>query len=335
LAGFSPKSRGFELKGDLMFVRSRAILAATAIIAAVAVSACGQLGNLRARKAFKDANADYQAQRYEQAVTRYLEVVADPSVDTDPNLVHAYFFLANSYDNLYKPARKGEPENDKLLTQAIENYKLAAEKETDPKMKKLSLDYLVAAYGPDKLDDPSQAEPLVQRMIQLDPTDTTNYFALANIYENAGNLDEAEAMLNKAREAKPKEAAVYQQLAGFYQRQGEFEKLIAAVQQRAELEPNNPEAHYAVAQYFWDEAYRNTRLNEARKREYAKSGLTAVDKAIALNPEYFEALTYRGLLLRIEAGMEKDAKRQRALLDEANQLQEKAVALKKKQASGV
>ena len=32
--------------------------------------------------------------------------------------------------------------------------------------------------------------------------------------------------------------------------------------------------------------------------------------------------------------MEKDAKRQKPLLDEAKQLQEKAVALKKKQASG-
>jgi tetratricopeptide (TPR) repeat protein len=128
---------------------------------------------------------------------------------------------------------------------------------------------------------------------------------------------------------------VYQQLAGFYQRQGEFDKLIAAVQQRAELEPNNPEAHYSVATYYWDEAYRNTRLTDAQKREYVKNGLTAVDKALALNPEYFEALTYRGLLLRIEAAMEKDAGRQKALLNEASQLQEKAVALKKKQASGV
>ena len=50
-----------------MRVRSKAILASTAIIAVVALSACGQLGNLKARKAFKDANADYQAQRYEQA----------------------------------------------------------------------------------------------------------------------------------------------------------------------------------------------------------------------------------------------------------------------------
>ena len=319
-----------------MRVRSKAIMASTAILAAIAVSGCSQLGNLKARKAFKDANVSYQAQRYEEAAERYQQVIAtDPNIAEDPNLVHTYFFLGNSYDNQYKPARKGEKENDDLLTKAIENYKIAAEKETDPKMKKLSLDYLVAAYGPDKLDDPTAAEPIVQRMIQLDPTDSTNYFALAGIYENAGNIEEAEAQLLKAREARPKEPAVYQQLAGFYQRQGEFEKLIAAVQQRADIEPNNPEAHYAVATYYWDEAYRNTRLTEAQKREYVKSGLTAVDKAIALNADYVEALTYRGLLLRVEAAMEKDAARQKQLLAEAVQLQEKAVGLKKKQASGV
>ncbi|HKY20266.1 MAG TPA: tetratricopeptide repeat protein [Vicinamibacterales bacterium] len=317
-----------------MRVRRKAILASTAIIAAMAVSGCGQLGNLQARKAFKEANAAYQAQNYAEAAARYQEVVADPTAGEDPNLVHAYFFLGNSYDNQYKPARKGEADNDALLTKAIENYKIAAEKETDPKMKKLSLDYLVAAYGPDKLDDPTAAEPIVQRMIQLDPSDHNNYFALAKIYEDAGNLDQSEAQLMKAKEVKPKEAAVYQQLAGFYQRQGDFDKLIAAVKQRAELEPNNPEAHYTVATYYWDESYRNTRLTDAQKREYVKSGLTSVDRAIALNPDYVEAITYRGLLLRIEAAMEKDPARQKALLTEATQLQEKAVGLKKKQAAG-
>ena len=286
-----------------MRVRSKAILASTAIIAAVAVSACSQLGNLQARKAFKDANTMYQAQNYREAATKYEEAIA--AAPESPEAVTAYFFLGNSYDNLYKPARKGEAENDAFLTKAIENYKISAERETRADIKKLALQYLVNAYGPDKLDDPTQAEPIVQRMMQLDPSNTENYFALAKIYEDAGNLDEAEAMLNKAREVKPKEAAVYQQLAGFYQRQGEFDKLIAAVQQRAELEPNNPEAHYAVATYYWDEAYRNTRLTDAQKREYTKNGLASVDKALALNPDYVEALTYRGLLLRIEAAMEK------------------------------
>ena len=316
-----------------MRVRSKAILATTAIIAAVAVSACGQLGNLQAKKAFKDANTMYQAQNYREAATKYEEAIAAAPDSTEA--ITAYFFLGNSYDNLYKPARKGEAENDAFLTKAIENYKISAEREVArPDIKKLALQYLVNAYGPDKLDDPTQAEPIVQRMMQLDPSNTENYFALGNIYENAGNLDEAEAMYKKAQEVKPKDAAVYQMLAGFYQRQGEFDKLIAAVQQRSELEPNNPEAHYAVATYYWDEAFRNTRLNEAQKREHVKNGLTAVDKALALNPDYFEALTYRGLLLRVEAAMEKDAARQKALLTEASQLQEKAVALKKKQASG-
>jgi Flp pilus assembly protein TadD len=317
-----------------MRVRSTAIMASTAIVGAVVLSACGQLGNLQARKAFKDANTSYQAQNYVEAAERYQQVVADPSVDTDPNLVHAYFFLGNSYDNLYKPARKGEAENDALLTKAIENYKLAADKETDPKMKKLALDYLVAAYGPDKLNDPTEAEAIVQKMIQLDASDTTNYFVLAQIYEDAGELDQAEAMLTKAKEVRPKEPAVYQRLAGFYQRQGEFQKLVDAVAQRAILEPNNPEAHQAIASYYWDEGYRNTRLNEAQKREYAQRGLEAVEKALALNPDYVDAVAYKGLLLRNQAAIEKDAGRQKQLLNEANQLQERAAALKKKQASG-
>jgi tetratricopeptide (TPR) repeat protein len=315
-----------------MRVRSNAILAGAAIIAAVSLTACGQLGNLQAKKAFRDANGHYQAQRYEEAVGRYEEAIA-ASPDS-PEGITSYFFLANSYDNLYKPARKGEKENDAYLMKAIENYKISAERETRPDIKKLALDYLVAAYGPDKLDDPTQAEPIVLRMIQMDPSNTTNYFALTKIYEDAGNIDQAEAMLMKAKEVKPKDPAVYQQLAGFYQRQGDFQKLIEAISQRAELEPNNPEAHYAISTYYWDEAYRNTRLSEAQKREYVEKGLESVERALKLNPDYVEAITYKGLLLRVEAAMEKNAARQAQLLKEATALQERAVGLKKKQAAG-
>lgn len=315
-----------------MRVRSKAILAGAAIIAAASLTACSQIGNLQARKAFRDANGHYQAQRYEEAVAKYEEAIA-ASPDS-PEGITSYFFLANSYDNLYKPARKGEKENDAYLMKAVENYKISAERETRPDIKKLALDYLVAAYGPDKLDDPTQAEPIVLRMIELDPTNTTNYFALTKIYEDAGNIDQAEAMLMKAKEVKPKDPAVYQQLAGFYQRQGDFQKLIDAVSQRTQLEPNNPEAHQAIAAHYWDEGYRNTRLSEAQKREFTQKGLQSVEKALALNPDYIDAVAYKGLLLRNEAAIEKNAGRQKDLLNEANKLQERAAALKKKQAEG-
>ena len=109
----------------------------------------------------------------------------------------------------------------------------------------------------------------------------------------------------------------------------DFSKLIAVVQQRAELEPTNPEAHYNVAIYYWDEASRNGSLTGDQRREYALNGIAAVDRAITLNPDYVDALVQRGLLLRIKAGIEQDATRQKALLTEAAEVQEKAMGLKR------
>jgi tetratricopeptide (TPR) repeat protein len=251
--------RGFNnVKGDLMRVRSKAILASTAIIAAVALSACGQYGNLQARKAFKDANGLYQAQNYREAATKYEEAIT--AAPDSPEAITAYFFLGNSYDNLYKPARKGEPENDKNLTEAIKNYKISAERETRPDIKKLALQYLVNAYGPDKLDDPTQAEPIVQRMMQLDPTNTENYFALAKIYEDAGNLTRP-GHANKAREAKRKSGGI-SAARGLLSAPGEFDKLIAAVHSvpsssRTTQTPFCPKCHLLLGR-----GVRNTRLNE-------------------------------------------------------------------------
>jgi hypothetical protein len=53
-----------------------------------------------------------------------------------------------------------------------------------------------------------------------------------------------------------------------------------------------------------------------------------------LKQDYVEAITYKGLLLRVQAAMEKDAAKQKDLLNQATKLQEQAVALKKKQAAG-
>ena len=312
-----------------MRVRSRAVSACAAIILAVTVSGCGKVAELRAKKVLKDANSAYQSQNYKEAAARYEEVLQN-----DPSQTVVYFYLGNSYDNLFKPDRQGGAADPALMTKAVANYKLSVERSGDPKMKKLALQYLVAAYS-DKLNDPEQAIPLVQQMIELDPSDTASYFALERLHEDFGNLDEAEAILLKAKEVQPKQPAVYQQLAGYYQRQGEFPKLIEAVQQRAAIEPNNPDAHYSIASYYWDEAYRNTRLTEAQKREYAQNGLTEVDRALEIRPDFVEAIVYRGLLLRIQAGMEKDAKRQLDLLKQATALQEKAVDLKNKQAAGM
>jgi tetratricopeptide (TPR) repeat protein len=307
-------------------------IASLAIVLALATGlvGCSQYGKLQAKRSFKEANVLYAQQEYKRASVLYEEAIKN-----DPDLSVAYFYLANSYDNLFKPSRKGEAENDAYLTKAIEYYKLASEKEQDPTLRKRSFEFLVAAYGPDKMNDPSQQEPIVNRMIELDPQDASNYFALAKIREDAGDYPAAEEVLQRAKTARPNDPQVYLQLAGFYNRQEEFDKTIEALNQRAAIEPNNPEAFYTISTYYWDKAYRDFRLKEPEKKEFVMKGLEQVDKALQLKPDYMEALTYKNLLLRLQANLETDPAVQKDLIAEADKLRDQAMALQKKQAAGI
>jgi tetratricopeptide (TPR) repeat protein len=323
-------------------MRIRSTAANLALIAGlgVAVAGCSKLNEVRAMKAFKDGNKQYAGSHWKEAADHYEETVRldpDNQVNTcgDGGPGCVYFYLGNSYDNLYRPTRKGEPANDQLLERAITNYKLAAEKIQEPKMKTLSLQYLVAAYGPDKINDPTQAEPVVRNMIDLDPKDPTNYFALAKIYEDSGEYELAEQTFLKAREAKPSDSSVYLQLAGYYSRQGDFDKTIDSLNERIKVEPNNPEAYYTLSTYYWDEAYRDFRLNDKQKLEYVLSGLQAVNKALEIKPDYMEAIAYKNLLLRLQANLEKDPAKQQQLLREADTLRDKATEMRKQKAAGV
>jgi tetratricopeptide (TPR) repeat protein len=311
-------------------------LSTLALAVVLSTVGCGRVGQLKAMKAFKSANQAYQQQDYKRASDLYEEAVG-----ADPNLAQAYFFLGNSYDNQFKPSKKGEAENDALLERAVKHYQTAAEKLSasekpeDKKLGKLSLQYLVAAYGPDKLNDPAKAEPVVQRMIQLDPKDPANYFALAKIYEDAGAYENAEEILVKAKDSMPNDPTVYMSLASYYNRQGQFNKTINALEERASKEPNNPEAFYTISTFYWDEAFRDARLKENEKKEYVQKGIGAIDRALQIKPDYTEALVYKGLLLRLQANMEKDPAKQQALIKQATELRDRAEDLRKKKAAGV
>jgi hypothetical protein len=60
-----------------------------------------------------------------------------------------------------------------------------------------------------------------------------------------------------------------------------------------------------------------------------------VNRALELNPNYTDALVYKGLLLRLEANAEKDPKKQADLMKEAVALHDRAEALAKQKAAGV
>jgi tetratricopeptide (TPR) repeat protein len=285
---------------------------------------------LKGQMALKDANQLYQRQDYKGAAAKYEEAIT-----ANPELGDAYFYLGNSYDNQYRPARRGQPDNDQLMEKAIANYRLAVERAPTPVVKQRALQYLVFAYGEEKLNDPSQQEPILRQMIEMDPSDPGNYFVLANVYEQNGDYEQAEQLLLKARDVKPNDPSVYTTLAAFYNRQGEFEKTMDALHARAEKEPNNPEAFYLISTYYWEKGMRDFTISQAEKARFVQEGHQAVDKALELKPDYIDALVYKGLLLRLEATVEKDPKVQQALVKEAQTYSDRAIEIRNKQrASG-
>jgi tetratricopeptide (TPR) repeat protein len=300
-------------------------------------AACGKysISNLRALQAFQGANEEYKRNEFKTAAADYERVIA---LNPDSGVAgYAYFFLGNSYDNLYKSTKKGEAENDSFLPKAVENYKKAIDKlagNTDPKgpeIRKLAFEYLIAAYGTDKLNDINQAVPIAQQLISQEPNEPTNYQALGKLYEDAGNYEEAEKQFKKAVEVKPNDALGYSVLAGFYNRQGQFDKTMEAWFARAKMEPNNPEAWHTIGTFYQDEVFRDKRLAPPKAKEYVLAGLDAEDKALALNQEYYEALTYKNILLRQQANLEKDPAKQKALIQQADDLRNKAMDVQKKQ----
>ena len=307
-------------------------LAVAALVTSVGVAsaACGRysLDALRAQKAYKDANALYKASDWKEAAAKYEYVL-----QKDPNRTEVYFFLGNSYDNAYKPARAGEPVNDSYIQKAIENYRKAAEQDKNPDMKKLALQYLTAAYT-DKLNDPGQAQPIVQQLIAADPKDPKNYFALAKIYEDSGEYDKAEAELKKAVDVRPDDPSVYTSISSFYNRQGRFDETMEALHKAADLKPDDPQGHQLVAVYYFDKSNKDVRLSAAQKRAYAQKGIAAADRALALNPEYSDALIYKNLLMRVLANTETDRAKQQELIRQADQLRNRAIELNKKKTAG-
>jgi tetratricopeptide (TPR) repeat protein len=303
---------------------------ALVLTVSVGAAGCGKYswGSLAANKHIKEAHELYKASKWKDAAQKYADAAA-----SNPEIEGAYFFQANCYDNLYKPSRANEPENDAYIQKAIALYKEAAEKEKNQLLRKRAMEYLVAAYGADKLNQPDQAEPVVKRMIELEPTEHTNYFALSQIYENAGRYDEAEQALLKAKELKPSEPTVYSTLSAFYNRQGEFDKTVEALTTAADLQPQNPQGYYTVAVFFWEKAFKDKRLTNQQQKEYILRGIAATDKALSLNKDYIDALTYKNILLRMQANLETDRTKQQNLYREADELRNRSIELGKKKST--
>ena len=177
--------------------------------------------------------------------------------------------------------------------------------------------------------DASAREAALVKQIAASPAGLTAYQQLARLQEERGAYAEAEATLMKARRVAPRNKQVVMSLAQFYNRQGQFDKTIQTLEIAEALEPTDPAGAQIVATYYWDKAYKDHRLLPAEQLQYVMNGIAATDRALALNPDYSDALTYKNLLIRMRANLETDPFLKQQLIAEADVLRNRAIELNK------
>ena len=177
--------------------------------------------------------------------------------------------------------------------------------------------------------DSSARETELQKRITASPTGAAAYIELSRLQEARGSFNDAERTLMEARQAVPTNKDVVMALAAFYNRQGDFTKTMEMLDAVERLDPTDPAAPQIIATYYWEKAYKDQRLLPAEKYKYTLSGIDATDRALALKPDYADALTYKNLLLRMRATQETDPALKQQLIAEADILRTRAIELNK------
>jgi tetratricopeptide (TPR) repeat protein len=314
-----------------MRLRHHALPVSAAFLALLAAGCDG----IRAKMAFKDGNKNYKEENFRVAIEEYSE-----AVQLKPDFPEAHFFLGSSYQALYRPGKE-DAENAQRLEKAIEHYGKSLEfnKSGTPNQKIVRTNTLAALTGIYS-DPPKQnydkAFEFAQQLLSEGPNDPKNLYAMANLYEKFGKVQEAEDTYRKVVELAPSDAKACGAMAAFYNKplwegRSKFDLAISTLERCAELQPGDPAGWHKVATFFWDKAYRDPLLNDEEKDAYADKGLEAIEKALTIKPDYWEAIIYKGLLYRVKAFTSKNPRQRQEFLDQAATLQKYALDLRKQQ----
>ena len=224
---------------------------------------------VQAKAAFKDGNKEYKGENFKGAIEKYQR-----AVEKDPNYTEAWFYLGSAHQALFRPGQD-DPANKEHLDKAIEYYKKSletnpAQTENQKTVKNNTLAALTGIYADDPYRNYDEAFKYAQMLVQDNPNDPKNLYAMANLYEKFGKIEDAERTYKQIADANPNDAKACGALAAFYNKPlwdglSKFDQAISILEKCATLDPNDPSGWQKVATFYWDKAYRDPLLTDDQK----------------------------------------------------------------------
>jgi len=279
------------------------LLAVVALAVVFSFTACEKLSvsKLSANYHFAKANRFFTENQYRKAIAEY-----ELTLKNNPKMIEAHHFLGESYKQLYKPGIDN-PENNEKKTKALDALNKALEIEPNNKDIIYSLGDMY-----DKLRNFDQAEKLYLRIIELEPTNMSNYYVVAEFYKRyAGEKKEiaqkAEAMYLRRIETDPENPQGYAYMASYLEppQAADPNLLLKSYELAAEyrnriisLQPSSAEAWLGLAINQWSRSYRFQFLPVETRLATANECLKSLQKAISLDANYPEPYAYLSVLYR-------------------------------------
>ncbi len=304
---------------------------------------CGKLkiSRLQANYNFTKGNAYFKNEKYREAIDSYEKAVAD-----NPNLGEAYQYLGESYKYLFRPG-DDTPQNLQKADKALEALKKAFE--IFPHNKQIIYS-LADMY--DKLQNFEEAEKLYLLVLQMEPTNMSNYYVVAGFYQrySAGSSEErrdaegrlvktpfqkAEEMYLRRIELDPENPEGYAYAAQFYDNVKPspiFDKAYEFHKLRLKFDPNNAQVWYSIGVNRFSKAFRLQNVLPYEERESCgKESENALKKAIEIDSNYAEPYVYLNILYRnVFVGLYPE--REDLYIAEADRWQERGLELTKRAA---
>ena len=300
---------------------------------------------VKAKAAFKKGNKLYEQESFRDAIVEYEQAVA-----LKPDFAEAHAYLASAHQSLFRPGQEGE-ENRMHLDKAIQHYETSLEvnqRETPNQeaVRLTALSSLTGIYSDPPVEDFEKALRWAEELVKDDPDDMKNMYGIANLYEKFERVDDAEATYVRVVENNPDDPKACGALSAFYNkalwdregnvwtddeqgpRRSRFEDTIEVMEDCAKLDPNDAGGYYKVAVFYWNKAYRDPDIDDTEKNQYADLGIEAVDKALGIQPDYWEAIISKGLLFRVKAQVAPNRTDRRTFLEQAQLLQKQALDLR-------
>ena len=190
--------------------------------------------------------------------------------------------------------------------------------------------YQPGSKHPKDLEFAEKAMDHLKKYIAAYPEDKKALEYLVSMYLNTERYDDAiNFYQNDLLKRDPKDSKAMQSLAMLYFKKGDFENGVKWLKQRLTVEGTNPEVYYLIGVQAWDRSYNFPDVDPAERARIIEEGLSALNKAIELKPDYFEAVSYINLLYREKAKVETDPVKKQEYIDTANKYLQQALEMRK------